>query len=258
MTKISTKAPPVFLSLLFIPRQKGTLKILMSLMENAIGWLAPPSCIGCGVEGTAFCEMCETAELLPHGGHCGLCDALSPDAKTCIRCRRGGAPQHIFISTDYGGAAQRLLNSYKFRHKRVAADPIAGAMVGTLTYFLARQADKQDYLIVPVPSATSRVRTRSFDHAKLLAKTIAAQTGHDFYPALSRLGQSRQVGAKRSQRLTQQAENYYVLRPEKISGRKILIIDDVLTTGATLRAVYKTLRRAGAKQVDALVFAKRL
>lgn len=230
----------------------------MSVLENAIGWLAPPSCVGCGDEGIAFCEMCQAAELLPHGGHCGFCGALSPDAKTCARCRRSGAPRHIFISTDYEGAAQRLLNRYKFRHQRAAVLPIARIMGDTLNYFLGENLNKQKYLIVPVPSATSRVRLRSFDHAKLLAKQLASQTGQDYYPALSRLGQTRQVGAKRSQRLAQQTGNYYASRPDKISGRKILIIDDVLTTGSTMRAIYKTLRQAGAKQVDALVFAKKL
>jgi len=131
-------------------------------------------------------------------------------------------------------------------------------MLDTFNYFLGKQADQKNYLIVPIPSATSRVRLRSFDHAELLAKTIASHTEQDFSPALSRLGQSRQVGAKRTQRLVQQRGNYHVVRPDKIAGQKILVIDDVLTTGATLRAVYKTLRQAGAKQVDALVFAKRL
>ena len=230
----------------------------MSVLENAIGWLAPPACAGCGAEGTAFCELCKAAEILPHGERCGICGVVSQDGLTCIRCRRKGAPKHIFISTDYEGMAQKLLNLYKFRHQRAAAVSIAKIMADTLSYYTTPSLKKHDYMLVPVPSASSRVRTRSFDHAKLLARTIASQTGQDYYPALSRLGQARQVGAKRSQRLIQQTDNYYVLQPEKVAGRKLLVIDDVLTTGGTLRAVYKTLRQAGAGQVDALVFSKRL
>jgi predicted amidophosphoribosyltransferase len=75
---------------------------------------------------------------------------------------------------------------------------------------------------------------------------------------VARSGQSQQRGAKRSDRLVQARESYRVKLPEIVSGRDILLVDDVLTTGATICEVARTLRKAGARNVDALIFAKRL
>ena len=118
--------------------------------------------------------------------------------------------------------------------------------------------DGLDYLVVPIPTATKRVRERGFDHSALLAKKIAQELRLEYRSVLARLGQTRQVGAKRSDRLKQMDSKFRVKRSASVLGRKILLIDDVVTTGSTLNAVSKTLRDAGATRVDALIFAKRL
>lgn len=115
-----------------------------------------------------------------------------------------------------------------------------------------------DYLIVPVPTATARVRERGFAHSELLAKIIAAELKTEYLQTLCRLDQTRQLGARREDRLIQLSNSFAVRHPRRVLNRKILLIDDVLTTGGTLIAASKTLKAAGAKQVDALIFAKRL
>lgn len=232
----------------------------MTVLELAIGWLAPPDCIGCGSEGRAICELCRTAEILPHGEHCGFCGAYSPGSGSCRACRRkSGAPRAIFISTDYDGLAKNLLRAYKFGHMRAAAKSIAEILCDTLAGAVpGDELAQRRYLVVAVPSASARVRARGFDHTALLASNVAAILGVRSSSVLGRLGQSRQVGARRSLRLSQPAGQYFARHPDKISGRNILLVDDVITTGATLREATRVLRQAGAKRVDALVFAKRL
>lgn len=122
----------------------------------------------------------------------------------------------------------------------------------------ASELAKMNYLVVPVPTATRRIRQRSFDHSALLARTLAPKICLQNANVLGRLGQERQIGAKRSDRLSQPKGNYFVRRSQTIKGRSILLVDDVVTTGATIREVTKVLRRAGAKRIDALIFAKRL
>ena len=132
-------------------------------------------------------------------------------------------------------------------------------MAETLLGFVDKEVFvRAEYLVIPIPTATSRTRNRSFDHSGLLARKVASKLNLKYFPALGRVGQSRQVGAKRTVRLTQAEDKYYVRFPSMVKGSRILLIDDVVTTGATLRAATKALRSAGARRVDALVFAKRL
>src|SRR5665213_1294923 len=143
----------------------------MSIMELAIGWLAPPECIGCGVEGSSFCEGCLATEIIPFGERCYNCNKMSPGCRTCAGCRRS-SPTYVWVSTDYENLPKDLVKLLKFRHQRTSASPITRAMIDTLLTFTSRE-DAQKYLVIPVPTATARVRERSFDHTALLANKIA-------------------------------------------------------------------------------------
>lgn len=231
----------------------------MNLLELAIGWVAPPDCIGCGFEGSVVCQACATSEIVPYGEHCWSCGAVSAGGRTCVRCRRQNSPGSVWITTNYEGLAKTAVQKYKFSQLRAAGTSIAALMVQTLEDFgIREQIKKKEYIVVAVPTATSRRRQRGFDHSQLLAGRIAKILEIKNVAALGRLGQSRQVGAQRSVRKKQITGKYYVRLPHLIKDRNILLIDDVVTTGATLREATKVLRQAGAKRVDALVFAKRL
>lgn len=227
----------------------------MTILESAIGWLAPPPCVGCGIEGSALCVACSESEILPYGCRCWRCGAITRLPHACKSCRSFGGPRCVWLTTQYDGLAKELMQVYKFGQQRIAARALVGLMVQTFEH---PNYAKQNYLIVPVPTATKRIRERGFGHSELLAKLIAQKLNLSSCKALGRLGQKHQIGSSRSARLTQPKGNYYVRYPERIKGCNILLIDDVLTTGATLRAATKVLRGAGAKRVDALVFAKRL
>lgn len=231
----------------------------MSLFDTTIGWLAPPTCVGCSAEGSVLCEGCSTSGIIPFGERCWRCNELSERCRTCSRCRRFGFLKCVWITTDYHGLPQTLIRTYKFGNQRFAAYPIAKLMAETFRMFNSDdEISKMNYLLVHVPTATGRVRQRSFDHAKLLSRQLALVLKLEPVNALLRIGQSRQVGAHRSDRLTQTKENYLVKNAARIKGRNILLIDDVVTTGATLQAAAKSLKAAGAKSINALVFAKRL
>jgi ComF family protein len=224
----------------------------MSVFESLVGLVAPPDCLACGSEGSALCRDCSATVIKPFGERCWRCNRLSIDSKTCQYCRHVGGPGHVWISTVYEGSGQELIQRFKFGHLRVAAQPISRLMIEALKH------KPDDYLVVPVPTATSRVRQRGFGHTELLVKEIAYQLKLPRAQALSRLGQTRQLGSARENRLKQLENKFVIKSPKLVEGQKVLLIDDVLTTGGTLIAATKTLRAAGANQVDALVFSKRL
>lgn len=228
-------------------------------MEAVIGLVAPSLCVNCGREGVSLCRGCSASEIIPYGEQCWLCNARSPGGRTCIKCRSGGSPRFVWITTNYSGPARELVKVYKFGHQRAAASVLIELMLETLLDFNNKDdIAKLDYLVVPVPTASSRIRQRGFGHSELLARTLSHKLGLQSAAALGRLGQTRQLGSKRSDRLKQPEGNYFVRLPKAIKDRNILLIDDVVTTGATIREATKVLRAAGANRIDALIFAKRL
>jgi ComF family protein len=113
-----------------------------------------------------------------------------------------------------------------------------------------------DMMLVHVPTAAVRVRQRGYDQAELLTRELSRLTGLPQRYLLARSGSSRQVGASRAERVLHLSDAFRVRRPELVAGKRILLVDDVLTTGATIEAAARTLKKAGAARVDAIVFAQ--
>ena len=123
--------------------------------------------------------------------------------------------------------------------------------------FLALLPD--ELVVVAVPTTGTHQRLRGFDHSRLLAQTIAKKLNKPFKPALHRHGTTRQVGSTRQLRLKQLKGTFYVpsYKVDQVVGNSVLLLDDVMTTGATVEEAVRALKVAGAKRVYALVLAKR-
>jgi ComF family protein len=111
-------------------------------------------------------------------------------------------------------------------------------------------------VVVPVPTATDRRRRRGYDQATLIARALARRQDLAHVPCLRRLGRAHQVGAGRAQRLAQLAGAFVVVRPDRIRGKHVVLVDDVITTGATFEAAARALHQAGAARVSAVTFAR--
>ena len=219
----------------------------MSLLDNLVATFAPHDCLGCGVEGALLCTECrQLFSQIPQ--RCYRCKKLSPGNKTCASCRSSSALHTVQAVTVYDFIAKDLVWNLKFQGAQAAASEIARLMrpfMGTENIMLAH-----------VPTATTRVRRRGYDQARLIARELSRLTGIPGHFLLSRIGQHHQVGASREQRVTQLKTAFRVTNTKPIKGAHIVLIDEVLTTGATLEAAAKTLKIAGARRVDALVFAQ--
>lgn len=231
----------------------------MSLSEQLISLIATASCVGCGIEHKTLCLACATSEILPFGERCWRCNQLSFGGQTCVSCRSFKGPTLVWITTEYQGLSSEIIKVFKYNHVRAISSEISRLMIGTLKAFCPDEAIKRrNYLVVHVPTASARARLRGFDHSKRLAKTIARFGQFEYSDSLGRLGQSRQVGASKDIRLKQVKGLYYAKNQKQLAGRNILLVDDVVTTGATLKECATILRKAGARRIDGLVFAKRL
>lgn len=112
-----------------------------------------------------------------------------------------------------------------------------------------------DVVICPAPTANKRVRARGYDQASLIARSLARKRSLTYVELLRRTTSTRQVGANRLERAAQMQAAFTIMKPSMVNGASILLIDDVMTTGATLVAAASLLRDYGAKDVMAAVFA---
>ena len=178
----------------------------------------------------------------------------------CTRCSRGlaaarpivaGGPQGIdraWSSASHDGVARALVAALKFRRLVPVAAVMAERMHWLVPAYLLGGA------VVAVPPSAARRRRRGFDPAGELAAALAARLEAELVPCLSRRGSGHQVGRRRAERI-RHPPGIEAVSP---APRSVLLIDDVLTTGATLTSCASALRAAGAKRVVALTFTRRL
>jgi ComF family protein len=216
----------------------------MKIIEHILGTIAPHECLGCKAEGAALCFDCRTVlpSVVPR---CYRCQQSQVEFRTCASCQFSSALYSVRPMTVYEGLAKGLIWQLKFERLRAGAETVAETLA-TLPY-------DPDEILVPVPTATSRVRQRGYDQAAVIARELARHTGLEHSRLLSRLGQQRQVGKSRQQRKSQMKELF--LPTGNVTNKRIVLVDDVITTGATLEACAGILKKAGAKQVRAVVFA---
>lgn len=217
-------------------------------MESLISQIAPHRCIVCSKVGVFLCEPCSLEVFIRPPSRCYSCHQASVQSQVCANCRRRAGLSHVWVATEYEDTAKKLIHKLKFARANAAADILA-------KYIDDELPDLPNSIIVTnVPTANTRVRVRGYDQSKLIAKCLAKRRGWQYVEVLERLGSSRQVGSSRKKRLSQLESAF---RPTKsVKGAHILLIDDVVTTGATLGAASKTLKAAGAKIVDAAVFTQ--
>jgi ComF family protein len=221
----------------------------MSLIEELFNIVAPHECLGCQQEGALLCAACGlTMATLPP--RCYRCQRLSANFRTCPACRKQTALYAVLAVTVYDGLAKELLHRLKFGRAQAAAGTIADLLAPYCSP-LASQIDSITY----IPTANTRIRERGYDQARLIARALARRLQVPCLPLLARAGSQRQLGQGRQKRLRQMSGAFWALRPAQLHNQRILLIDDVLTTGATCETAARTLRKAGARRVYAAVFA---
>lgn len=221
----------------------------MFIVERLISSIAPFDCLVCGDEGALICRWCLPDAFEPVLSRCYKCYRETKDSLVCDRCRKNIKLKHVWVATEYSGVVKELIRKFKFERAQAAALLLAESLQRTPPFLT-------DIVFVPIPTASSRRRARGYDHTKLVSNHLAELTGMKSVSALSRLGQSRQVGSKRAKRQAQMKNAFRVVNTGLINKRHVLLVDDIVTTGATLEEAAQVLKQAGAKTVDAVVFAQ--
>jgi ComF family protein len=229
---------------------------------EAIPRIAPPQCAVCGrpftrALGAPLAQERRATAAAPGDGAAAPGDSAAADG-SCGGCRsRPGAYTYARAAAPFGDVVREALHAFKFGGKRALARPLGDLLADAARSCpAARGAD----VLVPVPLHRERERERGFNQAALLAERLGRLWGVAVAPgALARtVATPPQTGLAGEARRANVRGAFAVPRPAQVTGRHILLVDDVMTTGATADACARALRRAGATEVGVLTVARAL
>ncbi len=207
--------------------------------------LAPHACCGCNIIGTLLCDNCKNDIIRDPLYRCLECGqpTLSGQCQTCTLPYAAA-----WCALQREGALEQLINRYKFERTQAAQHTLADLLDAVTPPLPA------DTIIVPIPTIPAHQRQRGYDHCRLLAQAFAQRRGLPCQPVLTRAQYSVQLGSSRAKR-QRQARQAFACSYTLSSEVTYCLIDDISTTGATIRYASRCLRTAGARQVIAVVVA---
>ena len=240
---------------------------IQALTQGALDLLFPPRCVNCGGGGALLCGVCRASMRPPEQPICERCgqtlDAQrKPDARLCGVCAESGHPEALRFLTGlraamlYEGATRQAVLALKFRRQRRIASILGEILAETHTR-LGLTAD----LIIPVPLHPKRERARGYNQSRLLAEVCAKRLRTPMRADLVvRHRETRpQVDLARHARLANVASAFTLTTPgaaQALTGKRILLIDDVTTTGATMNAVAEALQVGRPAALWGLAFSR--
>jgi ComF family protein len=241
---------------------------LRSIAREFLDLLAPPRCAGCGeLCREAFCERCLPQIETLDGPQCPRCGhphpPTAPGWPMCGDCREHPRPAlrgARSVALHVGPLRQAILD-FKFDNHRALAEPL-GAMLGRrFSNELARphRLPFDDLTaIVPVVLHPARHSWRGFDQAKLLSRELSKHCDKPVWEdVLERIRNTRpQIELTQNQRAENMRGAFEARKSFKLQGASLLLVDDVYTTGATLKEAAKALRSGGAQSVYALTLTR--
>ncbi len=228
-----------------------------------LDWVFPKACFGCGQTDAYICSSCINKFSVIKEPVCPLCHQKSRAGVTHPRCRKPHGLDGLVSIFAYQGLCKRVVGKLKYRLVTQAFPEFIEAVVslGDLSQFSG-----EDWMLVPVPLHASRHRWRGFNQAEYIGQSLAKYLHLDYEPFL--LMRHKRTKPQMSLHALDRRDNIkdaFSLRSkfdkEKLQvlrGKSIVLIDDVYTTGATMKEAAKTLKRNGFGVVWGLTLARTL
>ena len=225
----------------------------LSIGRVVLDLVYPPRCVLCGAGGGFVCQSCESRLPLADGQRCSRCWAPLSHG-FCAACDES---RPLFDSLRsrfiYEGDARRLVHAFKFKDQTALVEELGRMMAESL---VKEALDSE--VLVPVPLTGMKQRQRGYNQSQVLAREIGRIRGIAVEELLERQGRSgpqSQAGSA-GERRENVMDAFRLRKGRRVSSRSILLVDDVVTTGATLSACARVLLEGGARRVDAVTLAR--
>lgn len=215
------------------------------MLDKALQIVAPHLCFGCGKIGTALCPSCKYSIIDEQYSGCLYCGLPATNG---VCKKHSKTINSAWIVGERDDILRKLIDAYKFERARSIHKDLADLLTEVLP------ALPDNIIVTAIPTIRAHIRERGYDHAELIAKSIATQRRVPYYRLLKRTTTTRQRGASRRQR-HEQAKEAFITTNTTVPST-VLLVDDVVTTGATLHFAAKALKDSGVKTIFVAVVAK--
>lgn len=227
-------------------------------MENLFNKLFPLKCVNCGKVGEIICDNClYSCDLLPIQ-YCIVCDKPSFNGITHVKCKDSNknAPEQVVSVYKYAKVVRHSIKTSKYGYKQFLA-------LKKMTYEGIKVLkewgfDFKDFICVPVPTTNNKYIKRGFNQAEIIAEIFSKQLHLPMY--INIIKRERETKAQyylgRKNRFENVKDAFKVIG--NVSGKNILVVDDIVTTGATLLEISRILYDNGAHKVLGFTLSKKM
>jgi ComF family protein len=222
----------------------------------ALDFLFPRFCVGCGKEGDFICKSCRTTISQIEPPVCPRCGKPQTKESLCSNCANWEADiDGIRSAFRFEGVIRKAIHEFKYKNLR--------ALTADLAQFLSKYLVENPIpceILVPVPLHHRRLRERGYNQSTLLAKGLSKFTGLpvDEHTLIRNRYNLPQAKTGNVEERKQNVLGVFTCLGEELRKKKVLLIDDVTTSGATLNACALTLKTAGAMSVWGLTLAREI
>jgi len=224
--------------------------------NSVLDFLFPPLCLSCNqeIDSGLVCFQCLNKINRSPLGVCAKCGYPLGYNQYCKQCKVGLILPRTRALGFYSEPWLPLIHALKYQGKKSLAKIFGRALTGLLNSDpILKQADA----LVPVPLHPSRKRERGFNQSELLGLEISGQTGIPILNALRRKKNTKsQITLDEKERVENMQGAFIIKDREMVINKRVILIDDVITSGATISSAAQTLRNAGAREVFGLVVAR--
>jgi ComF family protein len=238
---------------------------ILEFSRNIASLIYPMQCAVCrkalpSGSRTGVCAFCMAAMKRNPAPYCDICGHSMHNGghHLCVDCFKKKPAFAISRSAFiYDGAAKELVHLFKYRNRRSLASLLGGLMADFAEYDGSFSGHSE--VVTCVPLHPGRLRGRDYNQSELLAGPIAERFSLDFKTCLKKTRRTRNQNELERQDRLDNLKGAFAIEhgaADSVGGRRILLVDDVMTTGATLDECSRTLLDAGAAEVRCLTFAR--
>ena len=220
---------------------------------NALDWIFPPQCGGCGKFAHRWCPECQSQVDRIPANVCPICGIPGSWPNICPECTKNPPAYTALRSySNYSGPVRRAIIRLKYSKDIGLGEALANQLAGTL-----KTLNWPIDMVTCVPLSRGRLRQRGYNQSAMIARPIAMAISQPFLPVLLRKTREAptQVGLSANDR-RKNVDGAFEAGGATLTAKQVLVIDDVTTTGSTMNACARALLDAGAASVYGLTFAR--